>query len=99
MRTEHDDAATWRATDTGRTGADAVRSSLGADLLAAAGKVNRYHARRLDEYRQLRWTAPAEPAAGQNASGAPAASSAAGAPGEGALGERRRPAADGRPEF
>lgn len=40
----------------------AVPARIGADMLAAAGEVNRYHAQRLAEYRLERWPGPGDKA-------------------------------------
>lgn len=47
---------------TPRSAVAAVAVRIGADMLAAASEVNRYHAQRLAEYRLLRWPGLDEPA-------------------------------------
>ncbi len=46
---------------TERAAATAVTARIGADMLAAAGEVNRYYAQRLAEYRLVRWPDLDEP--------------------------------------
>jgi hypothetical protein len=62
MAAARNDLTPADASVTDGAASESATARIGADMLAAAGEVNRYHAQRLAEYRLVRWPDLDEPA-------------------------------------